>query len=128
MPASYLFAGRFCFRYPFCLIDIAGLHFEMSFVQGSAWCLAIILARCLYILLCLRVHDVFPLAFNRSSVLGGCAHYVVNPWLQFNFLIFLRFVVEGGVAVGVLAADFLFVGILRVGLSRVLPQFTSWVV
>ena len=66
MSSSHLLACLPCFRYPFCLVDIAEFHLEISLVQPS-WCLAIFLARLQYILLFLRIHDVIQFAANRSS-------------------------------------------------------------
>ena len=44
MSSSHLLASLPCFRYPFCLVDIAGLQMEVSFVQRPVWYLAIIIA------------------------------------------------------------------------------------
>ena len=35
MSSSHLLAGLPCFRYNFCLVDIAGVHLEMSLVQPA---------------------------------------------------------------------------------------------
>ena len=69
MSSSHLFAGLPCFRYPFCLVEIAGFHLETRFVQRPPWCLPIILACFWYLLRCLRIHDVIPFAANKSSAL-----------------------------------------------------------
>ena len=44
MTSSHFLAGLPCFLYLFCLVDIAGFQLEMSIVQRSSWCLAIIFA------------------------------------------------------------------------------------
>ena len=69
MSSSHLLAGLPCFRYPFCLVDIAGFQLEISCVQFPSWCLASILACFQYMLLCSRIHSVTPVAANKSSVL-----------------------------------------------------------
>ena len=67
--SSHVLAGIPCFGCPFCLLDIAGFQLEISFVQRPSWCLAIILACFQKILLCLRIHDVIPLASHLPCVL-----------------------------------------------------------
>ena len=69
MSSSHLVAGLHCFRYPFCLVDIAGFQLEMNVAWRSSWRLATILACCPYNLCCLRIHEVVPFAANKSSVL-----------------------------------------------------------
>ena len=49
MSSSTLMAGLPSFRHPFCMVDFAGFHLEMSFAHRPSWCSAIILARILYI-------------------------------------------------------------------------------
>ena len=60
-----------------------------------------------------------PIRSQQVVCLAGCAHYVVNPWLRFVFLLVLWYAVEGRVAVGVLVAFFLLVGVLWVGVKVV---------
>ena len=50
-----------CFRYSFCLVDIAGFQSEISFVQRPSLCLTII-ACFQHTLPCLRIHDVISFA------------------------------------------------------------------
>ena len=73
-------------------------------------------------LLCLRIHDVIPLAANRLFVVC-CSHDAVDPCLQ----IVLWHSVEGGVAVSVLVASLL-VGVLWADLGRVFFRFVVWLV
>ena len=69
LMSAHPFTGRPRFLYPCFLVAIAGLHFEMSPVQPSSWRLAIIPAFIQYVLLCLRIRGVIPLAANKSSAL-----------------------------------------------------------
>ena len=58
-----------CFQYPFCLVDIVEFQLDTNWFRRSSWCLALILACLRQIWLCLRIHDVIPLAANKSSTL-----------------------------------------------------------
>ena len=69
VPSSHLEAGRPRFPYPFCSVDIAGLHFSMRLVQRSSWCLVIILAGFQHALLCRRSMASF---FSHSSSRPSC--------------------------------------------------------
>ena len=93
--SSHLLISLPCSRYPVCVVDVAGFQLEMSFVQRPSWCLAIIRACFQYVLLYLRIHDVIPLASNRSPALHG-SHHVVVPRFQFVFWLIVWNFVEGG--------------------------------
>ena len=124
VSSSHLLAALPCFRYPFCLVDTAGFNLEMRFVMRPS--LAIILARFQYILLSEDTRD--SICCQEVVNLVGCSHYVVNPWLQFVSQLVWWHAVEGRFAVSVLVAFFLLVGVLWVGLGRVVLPFTVWVV
>ena len=72
---SHLLAGLPCYRYPFCFVVFAGFQFETELgltavvVFGNHPCLPPV------IWLCLRIHDVIPLAADKSSAL--CVALVV---------------------------------------------------
>ena len=68
MSCSHLFASLPCLRYPFCMVHVAGLNFEKSFVQRSSWCLAIVVDGFMYILRFLRIHLLT--ASRRHSALA----------------------------------------------------------
>ena len=59
-----------CFLYHFCLVDTAGLHFDMSFSSGrrGVWQYSGLLSIHHYILLCRWIHDVNSFAFYKSAV------------------------------------------------------------
>ena len=68
-----------------------------------------------------------PFTVNKSSALWVCAP-CSQPTAPVPLQVVLRCAVEARVAVGVLAAFFLFSAILLLGLSRVFLGFTGWVV
>ena len=95
---------------------LVSLQLETSFVQCSSWCLAIVSACFKFILLCLRSAST---CCQQVICCVRCSHYVVDPWFQFVFWLVVWNFVEGGVALCVVAAFFLLVGVLGVGFSRV---------
>ena len=68
MSSFHLLAGRPRFLY-MKEIEIAVHLFDMSLVHWASWCLAVILACFQNVLLCPRIHDVFPVAANKLCAL-----------------------------------------------------------
>ena len=112
---------------PFCLVHIAGSQLEMSFVQSPSWCLPNKLICFPFILLCLRINDVSPFAANKS-----CAWWVartMKPTRGSSSSSSSSFgTTSKGRSMSASSAFCLIVGVLEVGLSRVVLRLAVGVV
>ena len=116
MSSSHLLAV--VVRFPYCLVDIGGVCQAPVVVPVNH-------SRSLPMHPALSEHPRRdPICCRQVVCLAGCAHHVVDLWLQCVFCLVLWHAVEGGSGIAVTYDFILIAEVLWIGYGRVFLRFT----